>query len=93
MGTTLSRRWLQLAGGVGEPLRTVREDLINLLADVEAGLDFTDEDIQFVRQKEMLDRLARALALVTLIRRQIEQRDWTQTISCRAGRTAQYWQE
>jgi tRNA modification GTPase len=64
----------QLAGGVGRPMQELREDLLNLLADVEAGLDFADEDINFVRQKELLDRLARALALVTLIRRQIEQR-------------------
>jgi tRNA modification GTPase len=70
----LKQALVQLAGGVGQPLRHLREDLLNLLADVEAGLDFTDEDIQFVQQKEMLDRLARALALVTLIRRQIEQR-------------------
>jgi tRNA modification GTPase len=73
-GDELKQALVQLAGGVGQPLRHLREDLLNLLADVEAGLDFTDEDIQFVRQKEMLDRLARALALVTLIRRQIEQR-------------------
>jgi tRNA modification GTPase len=70
----LKQALAQLAGGVGQPLQSLREDLLNLLADVEAGLDFTDEDIQFVQQKELLDRLARALALVTLIRRQIERR-------------------
>lgn len=63
-----------LAGGMSRPLQELREDLLNLLADVEAGLDFSDEDIQFVAQKEMLDRLARALAQITLVRRQIEQR-------------------
>jgi len=70
----LQQALLQLAGGVGQPLHHLRDDLLNLLADVEAGLDFTDEDIQFVRQKELLDRLTRALALVTLIRKQIDQR-------------------
>lgn len=70
----LKQALAQLAGGVAQPLQLLREDLLNLLADVEAGLDFTDEDIQLVQQKELLDRLARALALVTLIRRQIEQR-------------------
>ena len=64
----------QLSGGVSKPLEELREDLLNLLADVEAGLDFTDEDLQFVQQKDLLDRLARALALITLVRRQIEQR-------------------
>ncbi len=67
----------QLAGGVRRPLEQLRDDLLNLLADVEAGLDFTEEDIQFVRQKELLDRLTRALALLTLLRRQIEQRSTT----------------
>ena len=64
----------QLAGGVSRPLAQVRDDLLNLLADIEAGLDFTEEGIEFVKQKELLDRLARALALVTLMRRQLEQR-------------------
>ncbi len=64
----------QLAGGIGQPLQNLREDLLNLLADIEAGLDFTEEDIQFVQQRDLLERLTRALALVTLVRRQIEQR-------------------
>jgi tRNA modification GTPase len=70
----LKQALAQLAGGVGQPLQELREDLLNLLADVEAGLDFSDEDISFVRQKDLLDRLARALALLTLVRRQIDQR-------------------
>ncbi len=70
----LKQALAQLAGGVAQPLQTLREDLLNLLADVEAGLDFSDEDISFVQQKDLLDRLAKALALVTLVRRQIEQR-------------------
>ena len=64
----------QLAGGLARPLHELREDLLNLLADVEAGLDFTDEDIQFVEQYELLQRLTKGLALVTLVRRQIDQR-------------------
>ena len=42
----------QLAGGVTQPLHGLRDDLLNLLADVEAGLDFADEDIQFVDKKD-----------------------------------------
>jgi tRNA modification GTPase len=56
------------------PLQEVGEDLLNLLADVEAGLDFADEDIHFVGQEETLKRLAAAIARVTLLRRQLEQR-------------------
>ena len=64
----------QLAGGVARPLHELRDDLLNLLADVEAGLDFADEDISFVKQEDMLQRLGKALAHVTLLGKQIAQR-------------------
>jgi tRNA modification GTPase len=64
----------QLAGGMARPLQELREDLLNMLADVEAGLDFADEDIQFVRPEEMLKRLAKALAQITLLDKQLDQR-------------------
>ncbi len=47
----------QLAGGLSIPLRQVREELIHLLADIEAGLDFVDEDIEFVSSREIVRRL------------------------------------
>jgi tRNA modification GTPase len=65
----------QLAGGVAQPLRVLQDDLLNLLADVEAALDFTDEDIEFVSQRELLERLAKGMALVTLLQRQLDQRN------------------
>jgi tRNA modification GTPase len=61
----------QLAGGVARPLQELRDDLLNLLADLEAGLDFADEDIQFVGQEDVLKRLAKGMALVTNLRRQL----------------------
>lgn len=64
----------QLAGGLAQPLRVLSDDLLNLLADVEAGLDFSDEDLSFIDSDQMLHRLARGLAHVTLVRKQIEQR-------------------
>ncbi|MCI0682071.1 MAG: tRNA modification GTPase [Gemmataceae bacterium] len=64
----------QLAGGLAQPLDAVRDDLLNLLADVEAGLDFADEDIHFVDQTALLNRLAKGLAFITLVRKQMEQR-------------------
>jgi tRNA modification GTPase len=64
----------QLAGGVARPLQALRDDLLNLLADVEAGLDFADEDIAFVEEKGLLLRLGSALAHVTLLGKQLEQR-------------------
>jgi tRNA modification GTPase len=70
----LKQALAHLAGGVARPLQELREDLLNLLADVEAALDFADEDLQFVAQTELLHRLAKGLALVTLLRRQLDQR-------------------
>jgi tRNA modification GTPase len=55
-------------------LQTLREDLLTLLADVEAGLDFADEDIRFVQPEELLKALAGALAHLKLLGRQLEQR-------------------
>jgi len=72
--TELKQALTQLAGGVARPLQELREDLLNLLADVEAGLDFSDEDLQFVGQEDLLRRLAKGLALVTLAGKQVEQR-------------------
>ena len=64
----------QLAGGMARPLQELRDDLLNLLADVEASLDFADEDIRFVGQKETLLRLSSALAHVTLVGKQLDAR-------------------
>jgi tRNA modification GTPase len=50
----------QLAGGVLGPMRQLREDLLCLLADLEAGLDFAEEDIHFIAAEDMLRRLQSA---------------------------------
>jgi tRNA modification GTPase len=64
----------QLAGGISRPLEGLRENLLDLLADVEAALDFGDEDIRFVQPEELLHRLAGALAQVTLLGKQLDRR-------------------
>ena len=55
----LKQALTQLAGGMARPLQELRDDLLNLLADVEAGLDFADEDIHFVGREDLLLRLTR----------------------------------
>jgi tRNA modification GTPase len=72
--TELKQALAQLAGGVTRPLEGLREDLVNLLADIEAGLDFSEEDIHFVGQDEMLKRLAKGLAQLVLLRKQLDAR-------------------
>ena len=70
----LKRALGQLAGGVTRPLEGLREDLLDLLAEVEAGLDFAEEDIRFVQPEELLNRLAKGMAQVTLLSKQLEKR-------------------
>ncbi len=64
----------QLAGGVTRPLEGLREDLLDLLAEVEAGLDFAEEDVRFVQPEVLLNRLAKGMAQVTLLSKQLEKR-------------------
>lgn len=64
----------QLSGGISHPLQRVRDDLLNLLADIEAALDFSTEDIEFVPQRDILLRLTSALAHLKNVQRQLSQR-------------------
>ena len=50
----------QLAGGISQQMGTLRADLLDLLADLEAGLDFVDEDIEFVSREQLLSRVTAA---------------------------------
>lgn len=47
----------QLGGNLSVPLERLRSGLLDLLADVEAGLDFVDEDIEFVTDDAIVARL------------------------------------
>ena len=64
----------QLAGGVSEPLHKLRDDLLNLLADVEAALDFVDEDIEFVTRDDTVLRIGSGIAHLTNLKRQLDDR-------------------
>ena len=60
---TLSQALAQLGGGLSTPLRELRDRLLDDLADLEAGLDFVDEDIEFVQRDKLAERLDRAANL------------------------------
>jgi tRNA modification GTPase len=47
----------QLAGNLSRPLEQMRSEILDLLADVEAGLDFVDEDIEFISDELLIQRL------------------------------------
>jgi tRNA modification GTPase len=71
----------QLAGGMAGPLQALRQDLIYLLADLEAGLDFVDEDIEFIGSDDIVARLQIAIGAIDRLNRQMEER---------AGQTSVY---
>ncbi len=51
----------QLAGKLSDKINQVRDDLVNLLAHVEAHIDFPDEDIAPDTKERLLERLDRAI--------------------------------
>ncbi|QDT53615.1 tRNA modification GTPase MnmE [Caulifigura coniformis] len=59
--TQLQQALTQLAGGVSAHMRALREQLLIDLADLEAGLDFVEEDIEFVDREAMTARLNQAV--------------------------------
>ena len=64
----------QLAGGLSGPLKQLRQSLVDLLAQVEAGLDFADEDIEFISTGQLKQRLARAADDVARVAEQMDSR-------------------
>src|SRR3954471_2842693 len=50
----------QLAGGLARPLHKLRENLLQLLAELEAGLDFVEDNIRFIPEAEVVDRIKSA---------------------------------
>ena len=48
----------QLAGGLSGRIGEIRSVLLNVLADLEAGLDFVEEDIEFVSQQRLVESLS-----------------------------------
>lgn len=48
----------QLAGGLAGPLNALRNQLLDLLAHLEAGLDFVDDQIEFITPERLIAELA-----------------------------------
>jgi len=64
----------QLAGGLAGPLNELRGELLDLLAHLEAGLDFVEEDIEFISRDELVRQLHGAQHRVQSIARQMQSR-------------------
>lgn len=64
----------QLAGGLSTPLKELRERLLLLLAELEAGLDFADEPLELVSRETLAAAVRDAQDAVAAARRQIDDR-------------------
>ena len=60
----------QLAGGISGRLLQLQGELLDLLADLEAGLDFVDEGLEFVSREELVARVRAARQFVDSLGRQ-----------------------
>ena len=60
----LQKALTQLGGRITSRLGQLRIDLMALLGDLEAGLDFVEEDIEFITKNEIALRLDGALMLL-----------------------------
>ena len=60
----LQKALSQLGGRITSRLGHLRVDLIALLGDLEAGLDFVEEDIEFITKAQIADRLETALMIL-----------------------------
>jgi tRNA modification GTPase len=71
----LDRALSQLAGGISGPLHGLRNALLDLLAHLEAGLDFVEEDIEFISAAELRKQLDAAAAAIAGLCEQLSSRD------------------
>ncbi len=71
---SLDQALRQLAGNLSRPLEQMRGELLDLLADVEAGLDFVDEDIEFITDGVLAGRLGGIERQLQETRRQMKAR-------------------
>jgi tRNA modification GTPase len=65
----------QLAGGLARPLDQARDALLELLAQLEAGLDFVEEDIQFVTRQQIEKELDAASDIIAQAEAQLAGRE------------------
>lgn len=64
----------QLAGGLAAPLHALREQLLDMLAHLEAGLDFVEEDIEFIQRDELIQGIDDAAGVIESVQRQLKTR-------------------
>lgn len=64
----------QLSGGLAGPLESLRETLLEMTARIEAGLDFVEDDIEFVSRDDVTATLEQAMGQLDSLTGQLERR-------------------
>lgn len=64
----------QLAGGLAQPITAVKDQLVRILAELEAGLDFVEEDIEFISNEQMLESLNQSTSQLSATIEQLNKR-------------------
>ncbi|MAQ91468.1 MAG: tRNA uridine-5-carboxymethylaminomethyl(34) synthesis GTPase MnmE [Rhodopirellula sp.] len=64
----------QLAGGLNRKLQSLRDQMIELLAHLEAGLDFVEEDIEFISQQQLTSQVGAVSEQLQVILNQLDSR-------------------
>lgn len=64
----------QLGGNISKPVRRLRDRLVELTAHLEAGLDFVEEDIEFISSAELTKGLQGIAAELAAISEQLRSR-------------------
>ncbi|MDA1053505.1 MAG: tRNA modification GTPase [Planctomycetota bacterium] len=72
----------QLAGGLAAPLHELRERLLNMLAHLEAGLDFVEEDIEFIGHDELIHGIDEAATAIDSVQQQLQSRTEVDAVAC-----------
>ncbi|MFC1709944.1 tRNA uridine-5-carboxymethylaminomethyl(34) synthesis GTPase MnmE [Candidatus Omnitrophota bacterium] len=57
----------QLSGGLSNKIKKIRQDLIDTLAHIEAGIDFCDEDMDIYSNKKLEKKLTKAIGELEII--------------------------
>ncbi len=70
----LQQALAQLGGNISTPVRSLRDNLLELTAHLEAGLDFVEEDIQFISTSELMSQLRQIGDRLEAISLQLESR-------------------
>jgi tRNA modification GTPase len=71
---TLDTALSQLAGGLASPLASIRSNLLDLLAHLEAGLDFVEDDIEFITAERLQAELGQAAESIGQLAAQMQSR-------------------